>query len=224
MDTRIKDKTKIFGNGDITQAEQNYTGCFGYFANKAEDFNNLENTFYGQFIGTDYSDRRFYTPDPETGNALKFLMFLPEEFVSDDLVEVPDSEYKGQIRFDTRIKDPKKILAITDFERICRVEGRTMYPESNNPANEFLGDYGYFANKLEDFENLDNTLFAQFIEYANKPTNEFFCTWIEKPNNVKERKKFIFFLPREFVIPAEIPETLEEFPGEIEIPEYPDYL
>ena len=92
MDTRIKDKTKIFGNGDITQAEQNYTGCFGYFANKAEDFNNLENTFYGQFIGTDYSDRRFYTPDPETGNALKFLMFLPEEFVSDDLVEVPESD------------------------------------------------------------------------------------------------------------------------------------
>jgi len=92
MDTRIKDKTKIFGNGDITQAEQNYTGCFGYFANKAEDFNNLENTFYGQFIGTDYSDRRFFTPDPETGNALKFLMFLPEEFVSDDLVEVPEND------------------------------------------------------------------------------------------------------------------------------------
>lgn len=130
MDTRIKDKTKIFGNGDITQAEQNYTGCFGYFANKAEDFNNLENTFYGQFIGTDYSDRRFYTPDPENENEpLKFLMFLPEEFVSDEIAEVSES-----------LEEPPEEIDIPDIPK---------YPDylEENPEPYETQDWDY-----DDFE------------------------------------------------------------------------
>lgn len=176
MDTRIKDKTKIFGNGDITQAEQNYTGCFGYFANKAEDFNNLENTFYGQFIGTDYSDRRFYTPDPETGNALKFLMFLPEEFVSDDLVEVPESDNP---EYHDYLEEPPEEIDIPeypetqdywdydDYEPVVSENTETqnridhIFDKINN-INDRLGLFDYFhfdvefsalKERVQDLEN-----------------------------------------------------------------------
>ena len=178
MDTRIKDKTKIFGNGDITQAEQNYTGCFGYFANKAEDFNNLDNTFYGQFIGTDYSDRRFYTPDPETGNALKFLMFLPEEFVSDDLVEVPESDNP---EYPDYLEEPPEEIDIPeypetqetqdwdydDFEPVVSETSETqnridhIFDKINN-INDRLGLFDYFhfdvefsalKERVQDLEN-----------------------------------------------------------------------
>ena len=180
MDTRIKDKTKIFGNGDITQAEQNYTGCFGYFANKAEDFNNLENTFYGQFIGTDYSDRRFYTPDPETGNALKFLMFLPEEFVSDDLVEVPESDNP---EYPDYLEEPPEEIDIPeypetqetqdwdydDFEPVVSENTETqnridhIFDKINN-INDRLGLFDYFHFDVEfsalkeRVQNLENRI------------------------------------------------------------------
>lgn len=176
MDTRIKDKTKIFGNGDITQAEQNYTGCFGYFANKAEDFNNLENTFYGQFIGTDYSDRRFFTPDPETGNALKFLMFLPEEFVSDELVEVPESDNP---EYPDYLEEPPEEIDIPeypetqdywdydDYEPVVSENTETqtridhIFDKINN-INDRLGLFDYFhfdvefsalKERIQDLEN-----------------------------------------------------------------------
>ena len=144
MDTRIKDKTKIFGNGEITQAEQNYTGCFGYFANKAEDFNNLENTFYGQFIGTDYSDRRFYTPDPETGNALKFLMFLPEEFVSDDLVEVPESDNP---EYPDYLEEPPEEIDIPE------------YPETQETQDWDYDDYEPVVSENTETQNRIDHIF-----------------------------------------------------------------
>lgn len=173
MDTRIKDKTKIFGNGDITQAEQNYTGCFGYFANKAEDFNNLENTFYGQFIGTDYSDRRFYTPDPETGNALKFLMFLPEEFVSDDIAEIPEhSDYLEEPPEEIDIPEYPETQETQDwdyddFEPVVSENTETqnridhIFDKINN-INDRLGLFDYFhfdvefsalKERVQDLEN-----------------------------------------------------------------------
>ena len=177
MDTRIKDKSKIFGNGDITQAEQNYTGCFGYFANKAEDFNNLDNTFYGQFIGTDYSDRRFFTPDPETGNELKFLLFLPEEFVSDDLVEVPGTDIP---EYPDYLEEPPEEIDIPEYQYNDYVDYddyddfEPVVPETEtqnridhifdkiNNINDRLGFFDYFhfdvefsalKERLKDLEN-----------------------------------------------------------------------
>lgn len=82
-----------------------------------------------------------------------------------------------------------------------RIKGKILSVHDTSKAKEFLGSFGYFANKLEDFENLDNTLYAPFMEFSDKPTKQFFCAWIASPGDTEnaEKKKFLYFLPEMFV-------------------------
>lgn len=193
MDTRIKGK--ILSEQDVNEAKD-LLGCFGYFGNCPDDFDDLENVAYGQL--TEFPLGRVYGMlNPELPGGYKaYPLFVPESSVAGGCASSRET-----VHFDKRIRDVNKILAVTDFERIQRVDGRTMYPEPVNPAKEFLGTFGYFANSLNDFENLDNTLYAPFMEFSDRPKKQFFCAWIAIPGDTEnaEKKKFLYFLPEIFV-------------------------
>lgn len=84
-----------------------------------------------------------------------------------------------------------------------RIRGRILSVHDTSEAKGFLGTFGYFANSLNDFENLNNTLYAALMEFSDKPKKQFFCAWIAIPGDTEnaEKKKFLYFLPEFFVFP-----------------------
>lgn len=117
MDKRIKGR--ILTPADVKDAGQ-YAGSFGYFGNVTLDFEDLDVAFYGQLTETPLNS--FYGTPDGTGNIAKFLMFVPEEFVADDVPEPPEEIIVPETEHQNLSDLQKRIDALE--ERLAKLEKR----------------------------------------------------------------------------------------------------